>query len=53
VLDTVKTRQATNPPVHARDLEDVVLKDDTGQDVRLGDLWQDRPAALIFLRHYG
>src|SRR2546422_3380282 len=39
--------------VHARELEDVVLKDDEGRDVRLGDLWHDRPVALIFLRHYG
>ena len=22
-------------------------------DVRLGDLWSDRPAALVWLRHYG
>jgi hypothetical protein len=34
-------------------LADVVLQDDAGRAVRLGDLWLDRPAALIFLRHYG
>jgi peroxiredoxin len=53
VLDTVKARQATRPPVHAHDLEDEVLKDDSGRDVRLGDLWRDRPTALVFLRHFG
>jgi hypothetical protein len=53
VLDAVKTRQSVRPPAHARELEDVVLTDHTGQEVRLGDLWRDRPAALIFLRHYG
>jgi len=53
VLDAVKIRQSTHPPVHARDLENVVLQDDAGRDVRLGDLWRERPVALIFLRHYG
>src|SRR4051794_22553003 len=53
MLDVVRVRQRTNPPVHARELEDVVLKDDEGRDVRLGDLWRDRPVALSFLRHYG
>jgi hypothetical protein len=32
-------------PVQARDLD--------GQPVRLGTLWEDRPAVLIFLRHFG
>jgi peroxiredoxin len=53
MLDAVRVRQSTNPPVHARELEDVVVKDDEGQDVRLGDLWRDRPVALAFMRHYG
>jgi hypothetical protein len=53
VLDAVKVRQSTHPPVHAGELADVVLQDETGRAVRLGDLWHDRPAALIFLRHYG
>ena len=37
----------TNP------LEHVTLADDAGNDVRLRDLWAQRPAALVFLRHYG
>jgi hypothetical protein len=34
-------------------LADVVLPDQDGNDVRLGDLWRDRPAVLVWLRHYG
>ncbi|HEX2296720.1 MAG TPA: hypothetical protein VHN37_15615 [Actinomycetota bacterium] len=34
-------------------LEDVVLPDSNERDVRLGDLWRDRPAVLVWLRHYG
>jgi len=35
------------------DLADIIVKDTEGRDVRLGDFWRDRPAALIFVRHYG
>jgi hypothetical protein len=34
-------------------LADIVLPDHKGDPVRLGDLWQDRPVALVWLRHYG
>ena len=34
-------------------LADVVLPDFEGNAVRLGDLWQDQPVALVWLRHYG
>jgi hypothetical protein len=37
----------------AAQLADVVLPDQDGSDVRLGDLWHERPAALVWLRHYG
>jgi hypothetical protein len=40
-------------PATADDLADVVLSDSTGHDVRLGSLWETRPAVLVFLRHYG
>jgi peroxiredoxin len=53
VLDTVRERQSTNPPADARLLEDVVLQDHDGVSVRLGEIWQDRPAVLAFVRHYG
>jgi hypothetical protein len=32
---------------------DIVLPDQEGRDVRLGDLWQDVTAVLVWLRHYG
>jgi hypothetical protein len=34
-------------------LADIELLDHDGEPVRLGELWADRPAALIWLRHYG
>jgi hypothetical protein len=34
-------------------LSDVFLRDTEGEQVRLGDLWADRPAVLVWLRHYG
>ena len=37
----------------AKDLAGVTVKDVEGKDVRLGDLWRDRPAVLVFVRHYG
>jgi len=29
------------------------LADADGQTVRLGELWKERPAVIIWLRHYG
>ena len=37
----------------ASDFEDIVLPNQDGKDVRLGDLWSGRPVALVWLRHYG
>ena len=34
-------------------LADVVVQDIEGNDVRLFKLWSDRPAVLVFVRHYG
>jgi hypothetical protein len=34
-------------------LAPIVLPDAEGHPVRLGSLWTDAPAALVFLRHYG
>jgi len=31
----------------------IVLPDADGREVRLGSLWEQRPAVLVFLRHYG
>jgi hypothetical protein len=35
------------------ELAEIALPDQDGDDVRLGDLWQDRPVVLVWLRHYG
>jgi hypothetical protein len=40
-------------PDRADEIADVVLEDSNGEDVRLGDLWAERPAVVVFLRHYG
>ena len=33
--------------------DELELTDDSGENVALKDLWAERPAALVFLRHYG
>ena len=32
---------------------ELVLPDHDGRPTRLGDLWADRPAVLVWMRHYG
>lgn len=34
-------------------LAPIVLPDPDGREVRLGSLWEERPAVVVFLRHYG
>lgn len=34
-------------------LAPIVLSDADGRPVRLGSLWEARPAVVVFLRHYG
>jgi hypothetical protein len=34
-------------------LGEVVLQDAGGRSVKLGSLWTERPAALVFVRHFG
>jgi hypothetical protein len=46
-----KARERT--PERADALADVVLRDHDDRQVRLGDLWSERPVALVWLRHYG
>jgi hypothetical protein len=40
-------------PTRADVLTNLVLRDHEGAEVRLGDLWSERPVALVWLRHYG
>jgi prostamide/prostaglandin F2alpha synthase len=53
MLGASSKRQQTAAPARADALADVVLEDSSGAEVRLGDLWEDKPAVLVFLRHYG
>ncbi|HZA39217.1 MAG TPA: hypothetical protein VFA00_01180 [Actinomycetota bacterium] len=36
-----------------REIEDLRLPDSYGNEVRLGDLWAQQPAIVVWLRHYG
>jgi hypothetical protein len=53
MLGAAKERQHTSAPDRADALADIVLLDHDGHDVRLGELWAERPVALVWLRHYG
>lgn len=53
MLGSASERQRTNPPARADSLAAIVLPDQDGNDVRLGDLWRDGPAVPVWLRHYG
>jgi len=46
-------RQKPSAPARADELADIALQDSNGDEVRLGSLWEERPAVLVFLRHYG
>lgn len=48
-----RSRQKVRPPEDASGLADLVVVDLDGNDVRLGSLWEDGPAVLVWLRHYG
>ena len=37
----------------SQQLAGIVLPDAFGQQIRLGSLWENNPAVLVFLRHYG
>jgi hypothetical protein len=53
LLGTARSRQEARPPADAKALGDVTVQDLDGREVRLRELWRNRPAALVFLRHYG
>jgi hypothetical protein len=44
---------APTPPDNAADLAGLELENHEGELRPLGDYWTDRPAVLVFLRHYG
>jgi hypothetical protein len=37
----------------SKQLAGIVLPDTDDRDVRLGSLWESKPAVIVFLRHYG
>ena len=37
----------------ADDLATMTVLDEAGQPVALGSLWKDKPAVLVFVRHFG
>jgi hypothetical protein len=41
------------PDSFSSKLSDITLPDADGHAVRLGSLWADGPAVIVFLRHYG
>jgi hypothetical protein len=53
MLGAASRPQKTHPPKRADPLADIVLPDHDAVDVRLGELWREHPAALVWLRHYG
>jgi hypothetical protein len=34
-------------------IQDIELLDEQGEPVRLGTLWEEGPAVVVWLRHYG
>jgi hypothetical protein len=53
ILGTAARRQKTSPPSDGSELGQIVLPDHEGTEHALVEYWRDRPAALIWLRHYG
>jgi prostamide/prostaglandin F2alpha synthase len=53
MLGASKDRQQTRPPADSSDLADIELVDLEGNPTRLGDVWSENPAVVVFLRHYG
>lgn len=43
----------TRRTIVAHPLDDIAVFDTEGETVRLGSLWADRPAVLVFVRHFG
>ena len=34
-------------------LENIKVFNEKGETIRLGELWRERPAVLVFVRHFG
>jgi hypothetical protein len=53
LLHASPRRQRAEAPARADELGELMLVDLDGNDVRMGDVWRERPAVLVWLRHYG
>jgi peroxiredoxin len=53
LLDSVKARQRTSPPARADGFAAVCLPDHEARMVRLGELWANGPAVIVWLRQFG
>jgi hypothetical protein len=40
-------------PQDAGVIEDIEVLDENSEPVRLGSLWEEGPAVIVWLRHYG
>lgn len=36
-----------------QEIDELTVLDENQHQVRLGDLWRERPVALVFVRHFG
>jgi hypothetical protein len=53
IFGTSGDRSKPGAPATADELAGLELENHAGDLRRLGDYWTDRPAVLVFLRHYG
>jgi hypothetical protein len=53
IFGTSSERQDTRVPDDASELAPLELENHAGEVTRLGELWEEGPAVLVFLRHYG
>jgi hypothetical protein len=53
LLGAASSKQEARPPHDSSGLADLLVKDRDGSDVRVGSFWEDGPAVLVWLRHYG
>jgi hypothetical protein len=44
---------STKAPADTSAIADIELLDVDGKPVRLGSLWEEGPAVIVWLRHYG
>ena len=53
IFGTSSDRQQARAPADAGELAGMELENHAGEVRRLGELWEEGPALLVFLRHSG